>query len=168
LIVFFGVKLPFYVSGLLSPLFGNIPVLGYALKRINETDTAWQTETLGFLSLGLLIFNYAVTYYSIGFRNIEEVIVVPILRVNTFLMAFIFSLYNYTEIALRFSLLSFFLFPLSLYLLCDRLSKKIVLVFLPFLVISMFAWVGYKLSYGQFHYVGLSRLLMPVNYIIYE
>lgn len=148
-------------SFILSIWFSNIPVLSYVSSRLANAGNSWETEPLGVTSILLLTINLTISLLFLIKNRQHRTFMNSIIGINVILFGFVIASYNFTEIALRFSMMSYFVFPFTIYFLvslfkCNR--ENIVLVSISSILL-FFGWTTYKLFYGEWTYVQMNRLI---------
>lgn len=142
----------------------QIPLLGYISYRVVNIGNSWTTSNLGYLSFVVLLFNVSITTFcslqSSGNKNRYVIEVLAV--INTCLLAFLLVNYKNTEIALRFSYLSYFLLVFTIYIGHGLLRKKEGLLASIFLTLMLPCWFVYKVNYGEWTYLDLQKLFYPL------
>lgn len=151
----------YHFSIILSIWFSNIPVLSYVSSRLANAGNSWETEPLGVTSILLLMINLIIPLVFIILNRHHRALMNPIIGINVILFGFVIASYNFTGIALRISMMSYFIFPLTVYFLVSLFESKRennVLVSIGSIIL-FFGWTTYKLFYGEWTYLQMNRLI---------
>lgn len=142
----------------LTNLFSGIPVLGLIFKRLDVQDGAWETDNISVLSFIFMFF-----VLTVFFKVSKKINVNKLSLVTIFLIAFIIINYSNTEIALRFTFYTYFLFPIAIYFLPLSLSNfknenNFSIIITPVLSIMFICWFIFKLNNGSWTYLELDKV----------
>lgn len=150
------------ILGRFSSLFEGVPVLGYGIQRFTERDNVYETENLGYLAVllqGITVFLFYFGIKKYKMNNFSRLY--KLLYIVLFLIIFILSNYQNTQMASRFNFYIYFLFPISIYFLYSILNirEKKSKNFFNFSLISLFLfWFCFKLNYGTWKYEHIEKL----------
>lgn len=150
------------ILGRFSSLFEGVPVLGYGIQRFTERDNVHVTENLGYLTIllqGITVFLFYFGIKKYKLNNFSRLY--KLLYITLFLIIFILSNYQNTQMASRFNFYIYFLFPISIYFLYSILNirEKKSKNFFNLSLISLFLfWFCFKLNYGTWKYEHIEKL----------
>lgn len=148
-----------------SSLLEELPVIGYGVTRfMNRENAIWETENLGILSLLFQVIVLGLMYFGINkIYKIQNIMLHKLYYITLFLVIFILSNYNNTEIAARFNFYIYILFPIAFYFLhtvFNVTEKKSAFFLNLFLFFFFLSWFIYKINYGVWKYNNLENFFL--------
>lgn len=163
LLIFLIFSLSFgLILGNFAYLLSGIPVLGYGIIRFMDNENIYEADKLSFLSILLQGITVFLIYFGIKKYKLNNITRLhKLLYIVLFLIIFILSNYQNTQIAARFNFYIYFLFPISIYFLYSILNIKEIKskIFFNFSLIGLFLfWFIYKLNYGTWKYEHIEKL----------
>jgi hypothetical protein len=161
--------LMYFFGKVATPLFSEIPVLGFVFDRIAADDGA-ELETL---SLAAISFGFITAIISfLNMRGIRRPVVsngLWVINIGVIVIVVIALVANtqtqLSEIALRFFFYLYFLFGLTLPIYIA--SRKNSVRFLSAILLIEIPFFVYKLQFGEWEYAPLNTLLFTPSWLLW-
>lgn len=151
-------------------LFSFVPFLSYSFLRISNVETSIDLEQVSYLSFFLQSFIVYIFFNLYKKGKVKDKPIQILFYISLMLLLFVAYNFNNTEIALRFSFFSYFLFPIASYFILSNKLLKIIgaqkIIFL-FTLLTLMYWFVWKLNYGIWIYEDLAMLAFFPTAIIF-